>query len=331
MLTVTGNPLGELVSTFRQERRWSREDLAAVARKRGYQISGSYIQKIELGVDPDTISAGKYDALAAALGTTSEEVRQIAKGKRLVASEPTDLHPSLRRGSDIAAPTKAGKLPPLASFIYSKRAGMPVNDLARAAGVAPLLFDHIDAGHVPADGTLKKIAAALGADFDEVKEAARQRRTNGAAPAQETATFEAMFGQVVDMPYFGKVGCGEFLELAGPSLGLKPVPVAFLQSGPVEDMGVLEAWGNSMNRTTEGAIHPGMLLLVRTNAQPRPGQIVIATVPFQGTTCKRFVRRPDGDFLVAESTDQYPDIPVVEGVRIDGVVLRSWADNAYPS
>lgn len=81
---------------------------------------------------------------------------------------------------------------------------------------------------------------------------------------------------------------------------------------------LLRVTGDSM---TGAGIVEGDLLLVRRQETARPGQIVIAHTPGHGPVVKRLTETATGRFLKSENPD-YPPIPVTEGVRVQGVVVR---------
>lgn len=73
LLTLTKESLAEYVARVRDERRLTREEVSARAKRAGRLISNSYIRKIE---NAETLSPTieKLDALAAGLGVTREDL-----------------------------------------------------------------------------------------------------------------------------------------------------------------------------------------------------------------------------------------------------------------
>jgi repressor LexA len=86
---------------------------------------------------------------------------------------------------------------------------------------------------------------------------------------------------------------------------------------------LLRVRGNSMNLAALGKerIENGDLVLVRQQATPEEGKVVVATVDGDATL-KRFVQGPGYGILKPESTEKHhQQIVVKPGFRIQGIVL----------
>jgi repressor LexA len=86
---------------------------------------------------------------------------------------------------------------------------------------------------------------------------------------------------------------------------------------------LLRVRGNSMNLATLGKerIESGDLVLVRQQATPETGKVVVATVDGDATL-KRYVQGPGYGILKPESTEKHHQQVVVRpGFRIQGIVL----------
>lgn len=217
--------------------------------------------------------------------------------------------------------------------------------LAAEAGVTRSgLSLYLSGQRIPDDASIAAIAKALGVDRDMLLGLADAQRIGaerldriarvvplgGASPepAPRFPLDAAGFDQLRELtmeghaiPYYGRVGCGEFLELCEVAQGTRNVPARYVDDPADPAIGTVEAWGDSM---TKAKIHEGMTLLVRCQRTAKPGQIVLADVPFAGTTCKRLVQEGRKRFLVAESSGSYPRIEVTPEVRIVGVVSAAW-------
>lgn len=228
--------------------------------------------------------------------------------------------------------------------------GLKPYGLAKAAKISQGHMTNLMAGKRRfTDDTIDRVAGVLGLDPEPLKTLAESERLGeeraqavarhtfakqiaspadvmnvlsvGAVPPKPALA--AMLSPKIPMPYFGKVGCGDPVELGGEPLDRVGVPESYLQEGDVSAMAVLVADGNSMNLA---GIQHGMNLLVDTSLTAQPGDVVIATAPIVGTTCKRLARRADGLYLVPESTEQHIAIKVADDVRVNGVVLRAWVE-----
>ena len=85
---------------------------------------------------------------------------------------------------------------------------------------------------------------------------------------------------------------------------------------------LLRVRGNSMNLATLGKeqIENGDLVLVRQQATPEAGKVVVATVDGEATL-KRYVQGPGYGILKPESTEKHhQQVVVTQGFKINGVV-----------
>jgi SOS-response transcriptional repressor LexA len=204
--------------------------------------------------------------------------------------------------------------------------GLSPNAAALRAGVDPAQVSKGIAGKLNlSDRVLGELAGLIDlAPADLIAKANADRWGTPPALPYDPAAFDqfrelAMEGFAI--PYYGRVGCGEFLELADVAQGTRNVPARFVDDPTDPTIGTVEAWGDSMNKAR---IHEGMTLLVRCQNTAKPGQIVLADVPFHGTTCKRLVKEGAQLFLAAESSTSYPRIEINADVRIVGVVCAAW-------
>jgi SOS-response transcriptional repressor LexA len=186
--------------------------------------------------------------------------------------------------------------------------------------------------HAISLGKMEALAAGLGVARQVLEDAIQQAGSPPARPKlapdvrENTKGFtpadvDLIGGHRVRLPYYGRVGCGVFLELREHPDDMREVPASYLADVDDYDYGTMEAAGDSMNLA---GIHPGMTLLVRRTDFAQHGDVVLANVPYQGTTCKRYCVRPDGHYLVAESTTPHPEIKMDDEIKVVGVVKRAW-------
>jgi SOS-response transcriptional repressor LexA len=205
--------------------------------------------------------------------------------------------------------------------------GLSPNAAALRAGIDPAQVSKGIAGKLNlSDRVLGELAGLIDLAPADLIAKANADRWGAPAPAIpfDAAAFDHLRELTLEgfaIPYYGRVGCGEFLELCEVAQGVRNVPARFVDDPADPTLGTVEAWGDSMNRAK---IHEGMTLLVKCQNTARPGQVVLADVPFHGTTCKRLVREDGRLFLAAESSSGYPRIEVNPDVRIVGVVCAAW-------
>ncbi|MEW6072400.1 MAG: transcriptional repressor LexA [Planctomycetota bacterium] len=86
---------------------------------------------------------------------------------------------------------------------------------------------------------------------------------------------------------------------------------------PGRDVYVLRVRGDSM---IEDSIRDGDLVVVERRHDPRPGQTVVAVLPGEEATLKRFYREPDGRIRLQPANTAHAPLIVPE-VEIRGVVI----------
>lgn len=193
--------------------------------------------------------------------------------------------------------------------------GWSINQLALEAGVSRAHLSRIENQQRQLTTDLAyALSNALGLKISELIPEAPPL-PQGSPPAPLIPLAEAA-EQMIELPLWGAVGCGQGLELAHPELELVPARLAKGSDGWVW------ARGNSM---ALAGIENGSQVYVRKakRGEPKDGQVVLAHTP-GGAVVKRF--RTDGrmGFLMSETDDKPspPPIAVGEGVEIQGVVLR---------
>jgi transcriptional regulator with XRE-family HTH domain len=84
--------LGDFVRRLRHEKHWSCQDISNRARQRGFQISTTYIYRLE-SREHRNPSAAKLTALAAGLDISATEIFAVARGESITT--PTARQASL--------------------------------------------------------------------------------------------------------------------------------------------------------------------------------------------------------------------------------------------
>ena len=248
-------------------------------------------------------------------------------------------------------------------FMIRRRHQLGFNqyELADAAGVSKGTVSMLEAGksaNIPKDSTLEKLARGLRVDPEILLELAQGksdllvmsdggilRLIPAGVPAHLKALGRPIFDAApqnpapgsanelprvfdvdpstaivddyVELPYLGEVGAGNFILLEDyPSENIR-----LLREYASGGDGVVGVKGDSM---TEAGIYPGMNLVVKRQDYARPGQVVLASIPYLGTVVKRLEMRKDGPYLVSQSYTFHPPIKIVEEIRIGGVVKHAW-------
>lgn len=86
---------------------------------------------------------------------------------------------------------------------------------------------------------------------------------------------------------------------------------------PGSDVYVLRVRGNSM---IEDSIRDGDMVLVERRSNPVPGETVVAVLPGEAATLKRFYREPDGRIRLQPANEALEPI-LVDQIEIRGVVI----------
>ncbi len=127
--------------------------------------------------------------------------------------------------------------------------------------------------------------------------------------------------QVVEVPHEAEASLKVLGTIAaGAPIETLEEPESFTLSDfapPGKDVYVLRVQGNSM---IEDSIRDGDLVVVERTQQAWNGQIVVAVLPDEEATLKRYYKEPDGRIRLQPANPTMPAIIVPE-VEIRGVVL----------
>jgi|GEM_PF-54978 uncharacterized domain HDIG len=168
---------------------------------------------------------------------------------------------------------------------------------------------------VPVAGLPESAPAVGGMDDDgeaDPEERLLDRIRRAAAAAAPVSSYDLRL-----LPVLGTVAAGDGVrsaEMDGPAAEIREVAPP-----PGGADFLLRVTGDSM---TGAGVLEGDLLLVRAQETARPGQMVVAHVAGVGAVVKRLTTTPEGERLLASENPAYPPIPVEEGVRVQGVVVR---------
>lgn len=127
------------------------------------------------------------------------------------------------------------------------------------------------------------------------------------------------------VPFYGRVGCGEPIDLSAEPLEWFAVGSLTIAEGEV----LVQACGDSMDRV---GIIDGVYLVVEPASTAPTGKIVIANLHDEGCTCKRYRIRKRGHavehWLWPESTNpEYRPRQLGAGDRVIGIVKRHVAEH----
>jgi len=115
------------------------------------------------------------------------------------------------------------------------------------------------------------------------------------------------------VPVLGTIAAGAPIEVLDT-----PEVLAFEELVPSgKDVYVLRVRGTSM---IEDSICDGDMVLVERRSDPSPGQTVVAVLPGETATLKRYYREPDGRVRLQPANAAFQPI-VVDEVEIRGVVI----------
>jgi repressor LexA len=171
--------------------------------------------------------------------------------------------------------------------------------------------------------TLEEIAAQFGISkvtiFGHVSELERKGVIRRAAPGisrglriieeQSGATSEVGGG----LRILGTIAAGSAIETLEV-----PEVLPFEELAPPDrDVYVLRVKGDSM---IEDSIRDGDLVVVERRTDPRNGQTVVAVLPDNEATLKRFYREPNGHIRLQPANEAFEPIIVPE-VEIRGIVI----------
>lgn len=118
------------------------------------------------------------------------------------------------------------------------------------------------------------------------------------------------------VPVLGNVSCGIPRFAEGNITEYVRLPVSLLGQG---DFYVLQAYGDSM---TGAGIDDGDMVLIRQQDTADPGQIVVALMGEEATLKRLKYSRVWKRMYLHPENDAYDDIPVEEGMIIQGVAVK---------
>ena len=127
--------------------------------------------------------------------------------------------------------------------------------------------------------------------------------------------------QTISVPLVGTVAAGAMMVADQNIEAWIRIPKTMVRPAGGK-LFLLRVRGNSMNLAKLGKEHieNGDLVLVKQQATPEPGQVVVATVDGEATL-KRYVQGPGYGILKPESTETHHQQVVVRpGFKINGVV-----------
>lgn len=165
--------------------------------------------------------------------------------------------------------------------------------------------------------TLEEIARSFGLNkvtiFGHVAELERKGCLRRSAPGISRGLEIVREATAVGLPVLGTIAAGAPIE----ALESREV-LAFDELVPAgSDVYVLRVRGNSM---IEDSIRDGDLVLVERRSDPSAGEIVVAVLPDESATLKRYYPEPDGRIRLQPANSALAPL-VVDAVEIRGVVF----------
>ena len=190
---------------------------------------------------------------------------------------------------------------------YVEREGISptLEEIAAHFGISKVtIFGHV--GELERKGVLRRAAPGISRGLQLVGD----EDAPPDDPALDDPSREEVRGGLVIL---GKIAAGAPLEtLEAPEV----LPFEEL-APPGKDVFVLRVEGNSM---IEDSIRDGDLVVVERRSDPLPGQTVVAILPGEETTLKRYYPEPDGRIRLQPANAALQPLVVPE-VEIRGIVI----------
>ena len=145
-----------------------------------------------------------------------------------------------------------------------------------------------------------------------------RKKEDGGLQFMRNLQEDTMRAQTVDVPLIGTVSCGMPIMAQENIQGRISVSVQIAR--PPHQYFFLKAQGDSMNLKE---IYDGDLVLVRQNAEPKNGDIVVALVD-EEATIKEFRRAGETVVLTPHSTNKkHKPIILTKDFQVQGVVVTA--------
>ena len=147
---------------------------------------------------------------------------------------------------------------------------------------------------------------------------ALDQATEPAATVSEPRSSMSPDRETIEVPFFGKVGCGRLLSLDDYPSEFRPIHADLARGCD----GLVEAVGDSM---VGAGIYPGMTLVVKAQPTAENGQVVLVNVPYLGTAVRRLKVTQGIPYLVSQGPNEYPTLKMEGEVRIVGLVKHAYS------
>ncbi|NBB11793.1 helix-turn-helix domain-containing protein [Pseudomonas sp. SLFW] len=198
-------------------------------------------------------------------------------------------------------------------------------ELAERAGITQTSISDLERGKSKATAHVAKIASVCGVDALWLSEGKGQM-VPGSSPAADEPSNVAMAVQpnmAFRYPVISWVVAGDWAE------AVEPYPPGFSDRYEMSDYDSkgpafwLEVKGDSMTSPSGVSVPEGMMILVDTEADVKPGKLVIAKLPSSNeATFKKLVEDGGIRYLKPLNPD-YKMVECDENCRIIGVVVRA--------
>jgi SOS regulatory protein LexA len=197
-------------------------------------------------------------------------------------------------------------------ILLRKRKGLTQSELAEKAGILREMISNYESGKTtPRESTLRKIALALGADFDELMNLMLEEKGADEQVKDEThllfrrededLRYVEKISDVVTLPVLGKVHAGDPNLISEQEIiDLIKLPRRIGRSADY----ALEISGMSM---IEAGINKGDIVTVKIQSNADNGDIVIARIG-ENYTIKRLRKDENGEVWLEPANSHYPPI-----------------------
>ena len=197
-------------------------------------------------------------------------------------------------------------------ILLRKRKGLTQGELAEKAGILREMISNYESGKTtPRESTLRKIALALGADFDELMNLMLEEKSADEQVKDEThllfrrededLRYVEKISDVVTLPVLGKVHAGDPNLISEQEIiDLIKLPRRIGRSADY----ALEISGMSM---IEAGINKGDIVTVKIQSNADNGDIVIARIG-ENYTIKRLRKDENGEVWLEPANSHYPPI-----------------------
>lgn len=213
------------------------------------------------------------------------------------------------------------------AFAREKR-GLSQGALAEKAGVSQVTITHLESGRNQTSKKLVAIAVALGVSAEWLQQGADAEKNlallEGRSEREGNVSFSEQPSRLYRYPVLSWVAAGSWSEAVEP---FEPGSCDHFELTDYKGKGPafwLEVKGDSMTSLSGESIPEGVLILVDTGLEPRPGDLVVAKLASDRNeaTFKKLVFDA-GERYLKPLNPAYRTIPINGNCEVIGVVTES--------